>query len=368
MLTHRIEPPFDLGPLADRPAVFVIHLREGRPYIGRTALLKRRLGRLLGERPIAGRALHLRGLATAVDYEWTPSSLASLLVHYQTVRRFYPEDPGRRLRLRPPVFVKVLLANAFPRTMVSTRLSRSRAFQFGPFPNKLTASRFEQEVLDLFQLRRCQEDLAPAPGHPGCIYGEMMKCLRPCQEAATPDEYGSEAARLVHFLQTRGASLLEAAAAARSRFSDELNFEEARRQHERYRRIEQVAALCGELAGDTTRLCGAAVLPSAQPGSLDLAFMINGAWTGLTPFQVAPGGPAAPLDARLRELIAALIVPRLTLREQGEHIALLAHWYYSRSRETGWRPFPSPEAVPYRALVRAISKAATGMQGALFGS
>ncbi|MGC4054350.1 MAG: hypothetical protein QM757_35150 [Paludibaculum sp.] len=93
-----------------------------------------------------------------------------------------------KLRLAP--FVKVLLANAFPRTTITTRLSVSQAFQDGPFRSRVTAERFEQELLDLFQVRRCQDDLKVSPDHPGCIYGEMMRCLRPCQDVVGPEDTG----------------------------------------------------------------------------------------------------------------------------------------------------------------------------------
>lgn len=367
MPASRIEPPFDLSPVPDAPAVFIIHLREGEPYVSRTRLLRRRLRRLLGPGSIAGRALRLGELATAVEYELTPSTLAALLRHYELLNLHAPDGAARRLRLRPPVFVKVLLSNPWPRTVVSTRLSRGASFCFGPFQNKTTAERFEQEVLDLFQVRRCFEDLVPSPDHPGCIYGEMGRCLRPCQEAVSREEYAAETARLVRFLETRCRSLLESTAAARDRASEDLDFEEALRWHDRWLRIRRAASLCGELAAPLDRLSGAAVLPSPVPGVLHIAVMLAGAWLPLCEFPVAATGPALTLDSRLRSLFTSLASPRLTIAQRSEHIALLAQWYFSASRDAEWRPYSSLENIPYRALVRDISRTAAALaQGRLF--
>lgn len=361
----RIEPPFDLSAVPDAPAVFLIHLREGEPYVSRTRLLRRRLRRLLGPSSIAGRALRLGELATAVEYELAPSNLAALLRHYELLNLCAPDGAARRLRLRPPVFLKVLLSNPWPRTSVSTRLSRGASFCFGPFQNKTIASRFEQEVLDLFQVRRCLEDLAPAPDHPGCIYGEMGKCLRPCQQAVSREEYSAEAARLVRFLETRGRSLLDSAAAARDRASEELDFEQAARWHSRWLRIREAASLCGGIAAPLGALSGAVVLPSPSPGVLHIAVMLSGAWLPLCEFPIAPSGPALSLDARLRALFTSLAPPVLPLARQSEHIALLAQWYYGASRDAEWRPFASLGDIPYRSLVRDISRTAARMQGRL---
>src|ERR1039457_1440446 len=80
------------------------------------------------------------------------------------------------------------------------------------------------EFLDLFQMRRCQEDLAPSPAHPGCIYGEMAMCLRPCQQVVGAAEYATEIGRVAEFLRTDGRSLLESIGHSRDRLSQEMLF------------------------------------------------------------------------------------------------------------------------------------------------
>ena len=92
--------------------------------------------------------------------------------------------------------------------MVTTRLGRG--LFYGPFASRAAAEHFNDDALDLFQVRRCEENLAARRrSHPGCIYGEMNRCLRPCQQAVTPEEYRGEVARLEQFLRTDGASLRE---------------------------------------------------------------------------------------------------------------------------------------------------------------
>jgi len=358
----------DLAAAPDRPAVFLVWPREGadRPYLSRTGFLRRRLKRLLGAEGAAARRLNLRAVAGRVEYRLTASKLETSLLFYQMARRHFPDEYERMVRLRPAPFVKVLLANEFPRTTVTNRLSGAGACQYGPFRTRAAAERFEQEVLDLFQIRRCQEDLAPTPEHPGCMYGEMMRCLRPCQEVVGREEYHSEVMRLVEFLATGGASQLHSIAAARERCSEEMQFEEARRQHERYQRVEQVLKLRDELATELERLCGVAVLPSVDAGTVALRFLAGGVWLPEAPFHVAAGSEMIPMDRRLREIVQALLPARATVRERQEHVALLARWYYSSWRDGQWIAFPDFADIPYRRVVRAISVVAAGEQATLF--
>jgi len=349
----------------NEPAVFLVWPAEGQPYLGRTAMLRRRLKRLLGERSAASRLLNLRSVARRVEYWRLASRLASARMFYELARRHFPENYGEHIKLRLPPFVKLLLANEFPRTQVTQRLSASQALHYGPFRTRASAEKFEQELLDLFQIRRCQEDLNPSPDHPGCIYGEMARCLRPCQEVVGVAEYQSEVRRVVTFLDTDGGSLVESIRAARDRLSQELNFEEARRQHQRLEQVEQLMRGRDDLAGEVQRLHGIAVLPSVRAGCVDLHFLLAGVWADAVVFRVAAtAGQMIPLDRRLRELVAKVAVPKVSLRERQEHIALLARWYYSSWRDGEWLPFRSLDELPYRKLVRAISRVACGATGA----
>jgi excinuclease UvrABC nuclease subunit len=348
-----------LAQVPDQRAVFLIAPRQGAPYIGRTALLRRRLQRLLGERSQPSRLLSLRSVAARVEFQLTASWLETSLVFYEVARAHFPEDYPIRIRLRMPPYVKILLSNRFPRSQVTARLDASHALYYGPFRTRASADQFEDRFLDLFQMRRCHEDLEPSPDHPGCVYGEMNLCLRPCQQAVGAQEYASEIERVVRFLSSDGRSLLDPASHARERASQEMDFELAAGLHKRVEKIEGVLKLRDGLVSEVGRLSGVAVTPSVAAGCVELWFMIEGRWVPPVRFPVhAIGEKTVSLDARLRGLVGGLVPPRLVARERQEHLALLARWYYSGSRDGEWLPFAALSDVPYRRLVRAISRTA----------
>ncbi len=351
----------DLEAIPNRPAVFLVWAASGRPYLARTGVLRRRLKRLLGPRESPGRLLHLRAVAVRVDYWLTASRLAAGLLHYDLARTHFPDDYDKQVKLRWPAYLKLLESNEFPRTTITTRLSGS-GLQIGPFPNRAAAEQFEQGVLDFFQVRRCQDDLAPSPSHPGCMYGEMNRCLRPCQQAVSPAEYGSEVRRLRAFLETNGQSLRDSVAQARDRLSEMLEFEEAARQQQRLVRIGQVLQLKDELATSLEHLNGVAVLPSAEAASVDLRFLLGGVWLPACEFSTAASAETMiPLDRRLKELAATLIPAKVTARVRQEHLALLSRWYFSSWRDGEWLAFESLDRLPYRKLVNAISRQVRGV-------
>jgi excinuclease ABC subunit C len=354
MREPRTASPSDLDSLPDRPAVFLLWANQGAPYLARTALLRRRLRRLVSEKERTSRVLNLRGVVERIEYWLTGSQLESSLTHLELARKHFPEDWPRIVRLRPPAFLRLTLDNQFPRTMVTTRLGRG--LFYGPFPTRTAAEHFNGELLDLFQIRRCEENLQPSPAHPGCIYGEMNRCLRPCQTVVSIEEYGHEAARVEQFLRTGGASLKEPSEQARDRASAEMQFEEAERLHQRTARIAEVQAAAGELPRTLDRLAGVAVVPSAVPDSIDLWFLVGGYWQTQRRLLLSEvDGAGQSMDRRLRDLVAALVPqgsPNL------EHLAILTRWHTSSWRDGEWIDMEWPSKIPYRKLVNAIARVA----------
>ena len=348
-----------LSVIPKSPGVFLIQASGAEPYLGRTANLQRRLNRLLGARDKESRLLHLRNLAASAEYWQTPSWLENVLVAHTLAKQHFPETYSKIVRLPKPPYVKLITSNRFPRTQVTTRLGGSSRY-WGPFATRSAAEDFEKAALDLFQVRRCQEDLDPTPNHPGCIYGEMNMCLRPCQVAVSEAEYASEVERLAEFLATGGGAAAEAVRRSRDRFSEAMQFEEAARQHTRLERIQAVQKLSGDLPGDPRQLSGVAITNSIRRDTVRLWFLVDGLWRDPRNVSLAQGADGKPvsLDARLKETCASLPAdpnppPE---RDRQEHLAILARWFYSGSRDGEWLAFSDPSQIPWRKLVNAVHR------------
>ena len=340
--------------IPDKPAVFLLWAAEGAPYLAKTTLLRRRLRRLLSRTDRLSRVLRLSGVVERLEYWPVGSQLEAMLTHLELAKTHFPEEWPKLTHLKPPAFVRMVTANAFPRMMITTRLGNG--LFAGPFPSRVTAERYENEVLDLFQLRRCEENLQPSSDHPGCIYGEMNKCLRPCQAVVSADEYRHEADRVTQFLSSRGVSLLEPAEAARDRASAELQFEEAERQHQRIERIRAVVSSAGDLARPLDHLVGVAVVRSPVDAAVELLVFAAGQWQPPRRLLLADSVDAGQsMDRRLREMMAEVTftgMPNL------EHLAILMRWHGSSWRDGEWVGFDAPDKIPYRRLVNSVARVA----------
>jgi len=329
------------------------------PHLGSSLNLRRRLTRLLVPSYtglVSGFAKHFQKVA-AVSCWPAGSRLEASLLTYQITREHFPGDYLQRLRLRLPWFVALANRDAFPRLEIVNRPTRRHSAAYGPFLSRDSAQRYEQELLGLFQIRRCTETLAPAPTHPGCIYGEMNQCLRPCQGAVSRDEYANEVLRLGDFLATNGKTTAAALATARERASAELDFEQAAQLHKRMEKVTAASACRDGAIAPHDKFNGLALARGVADGECRLWPMLQGYWQKPVIFQFSTLEPGArSLDRELRETLAnALGSAALESGNRVEHLAVFSRWYYSSWRDGHWFPFQKLEDLNYRRLVREIS-------------
>ena len=354
---------FFLG-LPPRPAVCLIEAREenAEPFLIRTQDLRRRLQRLLGPRDLESKRLNLRDFARGVRYRLTGSALEQTVTYYQHAKQFFPERYPQMMRLRPPAVLKVSLRNAYPRCFVSRRIPidengvPTAGAYYGPFASRKSAEAFAERALDFFKVRRCQIKIRRDPSFPGCIYSEMKMCLAPCFAGCSKQEYDSEVQRLVQFLETGGGSLRAAIQLERERASEDLDFERAAAVHKRIEKLDDALRGKPELARRIQDL-DAVILQRAAEDQTIAVFAVRGgrlAEPCFVRFAEIAGQPRSAEQIFREYLEPAAVETAPSTGDLGEHLWLVARWYYSNPREG--EIFFREKNWPYRRILRACSR------------
>jgi excinuclease ABC subunit C len=392
------DPSASLAGLPEAPAVFALCAADpaAEPYLTKTTNLRRRLMRFLRgpQSGVASRRLQLAHMVDHIEYSVTGSDFESALCLYQASLRAFGERARKRLRLRPPAFLRMSLDNPYPRVYATSKISKTAANAlFGPFPSRAAAERYADEMLNLFLLRRCTEDLNPDPAFPGCVYSEMKMCLAPCYKGCSDDRYEEESAEVFAFLSTHGASMLARLEAERNAASEAMEFERAAPIHQRMQKVQSVAHLASEAVHPLAQLSGILVQPSAEPGHVALFALRRGVWNGPVLYSIVgmrlanersgssslfahpvalepvplEGGAALQvkdvLEARLEESLSALAqsaAKSVSSQTLSDHLSLFTQWFYRpAARSTGEMIFSGTDGeVARKPLLRAISRVA----------
>jgi excinuclease UvrABC nuclease subunit len=350
----------------DSPAVFTLRGDDSRaePYISKTANLRRRLQRLLGQPTEQSKRLNLRELVRWIEYTITGSDFESGFLLYKLLRASFHKNYAQRLRLRFAPLVKLHLDNEYPRASITVRLGRSgRSLYYGPFPSRAAAEKFASDSLDFFKMRRCVEDLKPDPTFPGCIYSEMKMCLAPCFKGCTDEDYAHEVERVKTYFDSKGDSLVREISGQRDGASADLQFEEAAALHARLDKLKPLVSQLPEVVHCIDQLTAVIIQPSAMPASVAFFRVQGGCISGPLnfPIQASEHTKSQSMESRVEQALSTLPPAAIKTGLQAmEHLALLKRWYY-RGTRVGEIFFPDAKGVlPMRRLVRGISRVFRG--------
>jgi excinuclease ABC subunit C len=369
--------------LPSRPAVCLVELIDSHaePLLIRTQDMRRRLQRLLGPPDPASKRLNLRRLACGVRFRAVGSTFEQTLTYYQNAKKLFPQRYRDLLRLRPPAVLKVSLRNAYPRCYVTRHISvdgtgaPSGGTYYGPFPSRRAALAFANRALDFFKIRRCQIKIRRDPTFPGCLYSEMKMCLAPCFAGCSKEEYDTEVQRFVKFLESSGDSLRSGFESERERASEDMDYERAAALHKKVEKLDEALRGRPELARRIQAL-DAVILQRGAGEQVVAAYRVLGGKLGepfFLPFGEIASQPRSAehifrnyLEPDSTQLaigfegeqaivpVAAENVP-LAKGELGEHLWLVARWFYSNPR-AGEIFFREKNDWPYRRILRACSR------------
>lgn len=372
MLSHRLEfvPASDADIFADVPAAPAVFLLRGddpqsEPYVSKTANLRRRLQRLLGQPTEHSKKLNLRDRVRSIEFTPTGSDFESGFLLYRLLRSIFPKTYANRLRLRFAPLVKLHMENEYPRASITLRLGRlgGRSLYYGPFPSRTAAEKFASDSLDFFKMRRCLDDLHPDPTFPGCIYSEMKMCLAPCFKGCSDEEYHAEVARVQAFFDSSGESLLRETSTQRDQASANLEFENAAALHSRIEKLKPVVSQLSEIVHRIDRLAGVIVQPSVAPETVAFFRLAAGCIAGpiIFPIQSAEHTKSQSMESRIQEALGASPPSEVkTALETMEHLAILKRWYYRGSRIGEIFFADDKGTLPLRRIVRGISRVYRG--------
>jgi excinuclease ABC subunit C len=350
--------------------IFLIETRKSgsaapsRPYLARTADLRRAAERLLRAPDATSKRLNLRDVAAVFRYRCTGSRLEQLLAMYQRAREIFPRRYRDFLRLRPPAMLKINLRSSYPRCYVTRRIFSDGGLYVGPFASRRIAENFSGRFLELFKIRRCQIKIRRDPAFPGCIYSEMKMCLAPCFAGCTKEEYEAEVAVTAETLASRGGSLVSQIEHERESASEATDFEQAASLHKRLEKVGGVFRGLPEIIHRVDALSGVIVQRDRREKTVALFPVVNGIFA--EPFSVSFHDLSQPqsMEEILREQFQQLQTSedgpideaekRDTLAQREEHLSIVARWFYSKPR-AGEILFRDAD-WPYRRILRACAR------------
>jgi len=231
--------------LPDRPGVYVMKDSSGRViYVGKASSLRNRVRSCF--QSSAGLSKRIQVLIDRIaDFEYivTDSEVEALILENNLIKK---HRPGFNVRLRDDKtypFIKITLAEDFPRVIVTRRVEPDGSRYFGPYTDVGAMRETLRFLRRLFAIRSCSREISetkPRKMRP-CLNYHIKQCLSPCSGRISKEAYMQLVNRIILFLEGHQDEVVRSLKEEMQAASDALDFERAASIRDAVRAIERVA-------------------------------------------------------------------------------------------------------------------------------
>jgi excinuclease ABC subunit C len=301
-------------PLA--PGVYLMKDAGGRVlYVGKADLLRHRVRSYFGSKAaLDARILRMVGEVADVDYIVTDTVSEAFLLENNLIKEHRPRFNIRLRDDKSYPFVKITLAEDFPRIVRTRKLARDGSRYFGPYASASGVDETLKLLRKIFPFRTCNLEIPAGTRvlERPCLLYYIKRCQGPCIEAIETDAYRAAIDRVVDFLDGKQEGIAAELHAEMLEHSEALRYEAAAVARDKLRAVERTIEQQKVAAYTTLEQDVVGLAREAGEACLQLFVIRNGKMIGREHFIVEGAGEASDaevLGSFLQQYYAAVERP-----------------------------------------------------------
>lgn len=224
-----------------KPGVYIHRDSKGKVlYVGKSSSLRNRLRSYFGSKNnLDDKTTELVSRISDFEFIVTESDQEALLLENSLIKKYKPRFNIRLKDDKTYPYIKVDLAEEFPRVYVTRRTANDGARYFGPFASAGSVRKTLDLLKRLFPYRSCTKTITGTDDRP-CLEFHIKRCVAPCTGYASKLDYTNVIDQVLMFLEGNTKEVVSELEAAMLEASDQLEFERAGALRDRLKAIERV--------------------------------------------------------------------------------------------------------------------------------
>ena len=224
-----------------KPGVYIHRDSKGKVlYVGKSSSLRNRLRSYFGSKNnLDAKTTELVSRIDDFEFIVTESNQEALLLENSLIKKHKPRFNIRLKDDKTYPYIKVDLAEEFPRVYVTRRTAKDGARYFGPFASAGSVRKTLDLLKRLFPYRSCTKAITGTDDRP-CLEFHIKRCVAPCTGYASKLDYTNVIDQVLMFLEGNTKEVVSELEAAMLEASDQLEFERAGALRDRLKAIERV--------------------------------------------------------------------------------------------------------------------------------
>jgi excinuclease ABC subunit C len=324
-----------LKALPAKPGAYLLKDEEDNVlYVGKAASLYHRVGSYFGSPyNLSPKLQRMVARVTDFDFFVTDSEQEAILLECNLIKKYRPRYNVRLKDDKSYPYLKISLAEDWPRVYFTRRIEKDGARYFGPFASAASVRQTLALLKRLFPFRSCKGPITSHESRP-CLEYHINRCLGPCIGAVSKEEYQRVINQVILFLEGKQELIVPELRSRMAEAAENLDFEKAALIRDQVHAVERVierqkiASAEGEM--------DAIAFAQAREQAYVLVFSIrNGKLLGreyfiLTGTQDEP--PAQIMTSFVQQFYnsASYIPKQILLQHPLEGMPLMAKWLKSK--------------------------------------
>jgi len=342
-----------------KPGVYIHSDSDGKVlYVGKSSSLRNRLRSYFGSKKnLDAKTTELVSRIADFEFIVTESEQEALLLENSLIKKHKPRFNIRLKDDKTYPYIKVDLAEEFPRVYVTRRTANDGARYFGPFASAGSVRKTLDLLKRLFPYRSCTKAITGNDDRP-CLEFHIKRCVAPCTGFASVADYSKVIDQVLMFLEGNTKEVVAELESAMLKASQGLEFERAGALRDRLKAIERVYEGQKVVGMGKENLDVISAAYGGEEAWVEIFFVRQGNLIGRDHFVMS-----GTRDESGNEILARFIeqfyssashVPRrILIPEKINREPVITEWL--QTRRDGPVQITVPERGPKRRLVQMVS-------------
>ena len=219
--------------LPSLPGCYIYYNKDGEViYVGKAKILKRRVMSYFNRKHDSVKLNVLVPQIERLEYIITNTEVEALILESHLIKKYKPRyNVLLKDDKKYPYFL--ITDEDFPRITIVRKknINPEKGRYYGPYTDIRAMHATLDFLKKIFPLKQCK---SPKFKDRPCLYYHIGRCMAPCQNLVTPDEYKTVVKQAELFLSGKQSELMEQIKQQMQKYSDSLQFEKAAKLRDSY--------------------------------------------------------------------------------------------------------------------------------------
>lgn len=234
----------ELKKLPAKPGVYIMHDKNDQIiYIGKAISLKNRVRQYFqSSKNLTPKIAQMVSRISYFEYIITDSELEALVLECNLIKEHRPKYNTMLKDDKNYPYIKVTVAEAYPRILFARQMKRDKSKYFGPYTSSGAVKDTIELIRKIYNIRTCNRNLPRDIGKDRpCLYYHIHQCKAPCQGYISEDEYRQSIHQALDFLSGNFTPVIKSLEEKMLKASEKLEYEEALEYRDLIGSVKQIA-------------------------------------------------------------------------------------------------------------------------------